>query len=505
MRLKLLFLFITLTALSTLSYGQVDVEIQSMTYLNGNSISDCGTIDLEDKDEVTVQFTVHLEKPTNLAVGNGYLKIYSKKSSTSPEIERYSEIVQSVSWAGLGTVETFDVPPVTVTLDAQDFSTSGGTFYACYISSSNNKYCASCSYSIEKDEVPSFSLSPSNLSLSCGDTGSRTFTITPSNIPSGANVTYQWSHSGWTIVSSTATSKTLKPNSGISLPSNVSVTPYIDGVAEPAEISSISRTPFTTSASIDGANVLCSTGTYTMRNLPSGVSVQSASSSDTNIATVSLDPNGQITVTKVSNGIFTLSVVLQNSCSQTTTKPKSIQVGENANVDITGLENGIDAGGSVDLSLINSNGCGYITFTSASSGLSFDYVGPDYAVLRSTSSNSGTGWVYISISGGTSIYKEFPINTAAPPVLPDENYISIAKVPNNYTVYPYNQWKMVKAYYYGNSNDVDYWEWYVGSSYYAKPDDTSVIFLPSSSSNVTVSVRACNSDGCSQYVSAVIN
>ncbi len=111
----------------------------------------------------------------------------------------------------------------------------------------------------------------------------------------------------------------------------------------------------------------------------------------------------------------------------------------------------------------------------------------------------------MSISGGTSIYKEFPINTIPPPVLPDESYISIARVPNNYTVYPYNQWKMVKAYYYGNSSDVDYWEWYVGNSYYTKPDDTSVIFLPSSSTNVNVSVRACNSDGCSQYVSTVIN
>ena len=50
---------------------------------------------------------------------------------------------------------------------------------------------------------------------------------------------------------------------------------------------------------------------------------------------------------------------------------------------------------------------------------------------------------------------------------------------------------MVKAYVYGNSNDVIYWEWNIGSSCYAKPNDTRVIFLPPSCSNVTANVRAC--------------
>ncbi|HMR16421.1 MAG TPA: hypothetical protein PKD13_08055, partial [Mariniflexile sp.] len=96
-----------------------------------------------------------------------------------------------------------------------------------------------------------------------------------------------------------------------------------------------------------------------MNNLPSGVTIQSVSSSNTNVATVSLNSsNGQITATKVSNGTFTLSVVLQNACSQPTTKTKTIQAGENANVDITGLENGINAGSSVSISLTNTNGCG---------------------------------------------------------------------------------------------------------------------------------------------------
>lgn len=112
--------------------------------------------------------------------------------------------------------------------------------------------------------------------------------------------------------------------------------------------------------------------------------------------------------------------------------------------------------------------------------------------------------MYITISG-TSIYKSFPINVIPPPILPNANLISIARIPNNYPIAPYNQWKMVKVYYYGNSSDVNYWEWSVNNSYYSKPNDDSIIFLPSSSSNVNVSVRACNNNGCSAYASQIIN
>lgn len=184
---------------------------------------------------------------------------------------------------------------------------------------------------------------------------------------------------------------------------------------------------------------------------------------------------------------------------------KPIKIGDNNNLDITGLENGIDLGGSVNISIINSNGCGVIYFTSASQGLTFDYVGPNYASLSSNGTYYGNGSIYVSVIGGNSIYKTFPINVSTPPNPPNENYISISRIPNDYNIYPFNEWKMVKAYYYGNSSDVDYWEWSIGSSNYSFPNDTSVIFLPAESSNVNVSVRACNSDGCSLYVSQIIN
>ena len=466
------------------------------------TVSNCNTLDFGTVQNNNLVFYYKLSRPSSLPSGTGTLRIMFKlNSSATPQVIGSPQNILDSFWTN-----TLYESTINCNLSASQVQQSGSSIYLEFETSGNIK-TSSCSYPITKTLTPSFTLSPTSLSLPCGNTSSRTFTVTPANIPSGATVTYQWNiGNGWSGNVGNGNSITLTPTSATTLPSSVTVTPSINGVAQSSKTCTVSRPTFTTSATINGSNTLCASGIYSMNNLPNGVTVQSVSSSNTNVATVSLNSsNGQITATKVSNGTFTLSVVLQNTCSQTVTKTKSIQAGENANISITGLENGINAGGSVNISLTNSNGCGTITFTSASSGLTFDYVGPDYAVLSSTSSNSGTGWVYISISGGTSIYREFPINVIPPPVIPNSSYISVARIENNYNVYPYNQWKMVKAYYYGNSSDVTYWEWNIGNSYYAKPNDTSVIFLPSTSSNVTVNVRACNNNGCSSYVSTVIN
>lgn len=447
-------------------------------------------------------FYYKLSRPSNLPNGTGTLRVMFKlNSNATPQVIGSPQNIPDSFWTNTQYEST-----INCNISASQVQQSGSSIYLEFETSGNIK-TSSCSYPITKTLSPSFTLSPTSISLPCGSTSSRTFTVTPANIPSGATVTYQWNiGNGWSGNVSNGNSITLTPISATTLPSSVSVTPFINGASQSSKTCTVNRPEFTTSATINGSSTLCETGIYTMNNLPSGVSVQSVSSSNTNVATVSLNSsNGQITATKVSNGAFTLSVVLENACSQTVTKTKFIQAGENANVGITGLEHGINAGSSVSINLSNTNGCGIIYFTSASSGLTFDYVGPNYAVLSSTSSNSGTGWVYISITGGTSIYKEFPINVIPPPVIPNASYISISRIENNYNVYPYSQWKMVKAYYYGNSSDVDYWEWSIGNSYYAKPDDTSVIFLPSSSSNVTVNVRACNNNGCSSFSSKVIN
>lgn len=490
--LPLIFFTLSMVTFSqNVSVGIAELKANYVAVPNGSPI-DMGT-----SESINVTFTVDLAKNSTYSIGPATVYIDVFSGTGSQTIYESVEVPESKFTSG--AYINFDID-----IQDSDIIYGNGNYLRATLKQDNQPGVEWYSDQIPIIKMPAFELMPKTVSIPCGETFQQTFTVNNSSNLGG--VTYQWDiANGWLGNVGNSNSITLTSSDGTVLPSDISVTPIYNGENQPTLTSNIVRASFSTSAAITGNSVVCSTETYTVSNLATEVSIHSIRSSNNNIATVSFDSNGQITVTKESNGNFTLSVDLQNSCSQITTITKNIQVGENPNLDVTGLEDGIDAGGSVDLSLTNTNGCGYITFTDSSSGLSFDYVGPDYAVLSSLSSNSGAGWVYISLSNGTSIYKEFPINTTSPPALPDENLISIAKVSNDYTIYPYSQWKMVKVYYYGSSGDVDYWEWNVGSSYYANPNNSSVIFLPSSSSNVSVSVRACNSDGCSQYVSTIVN
>ncbi|MCL8006596.1 hypothetical protein M8845_04055 [Gelidibacter japonicus] len=469
-----------------------DLKANGVTVPNGSSI-DMGT-----NSSINVTFIVDLAKASSYTIGPAKVWISVFRSSGSRKDYYINAVPENEFITGASKGYNFNI------LDSEiDFGS--GNYLMATLKQDGQPGSEWNSQQIPIVKTPAFELTPSSLSIACGDTSPKTFTVINSSNLNG--VTYQWSiGSGWSGNVGNGNSITLTPNSGTILPSNISVTPIYNGQNLSTLTRNISRASFSSSATITGSNVLCSTETYTINNLPNDVSIKSVSSSDNNIATATLDSNGLITATEVANGIFMLSVVLQNSCSQTITKTKSIQVGENANVDITGLENGIDAGSTVMIELTNNNGCGQIYFTSATNA-TFLSVGHDYAYLNVDSNAVGNGSIYVSITGTNSIYKEFPINSEPiiPPNPPIENYISVSRIQNDYNVYPYNQWKMVKAYYYSSSTNVDYWEWNIGNSYYTKPNDTSIIFLPFESSNVNVSVRACNSDGCSQFVSTVIN
>ena len=191
-------MLVFLTAFSTLAYAQVEVKIDNMSYLSGPTIADCGTIDLEDENQVTVQFVVDLEKPTAMVVGIGNLKVFTKKTSQSTEVEQYNQIVQDISWGTSSATEESFSASISITLYADNFNTSGGILFARYISSSQVPYDSSCDYSIEKDEVPGFSISPTSESVVCGNTSSKAFSVIPENIPAGSNVVYQWNiGNGW--------------------------------------------------------------------------------------------------------------------------------------------------------------------------------------------------------------------------------------------------------------------------------------------------------------------
>jgi len=208
-----------------------------------------------------------------------------------------------------------------------DFNNSGGTLFAVFKSSGNIEYQTACSYPITKTIPPSFTLSPTTLPLLCSDTSSRTFTVTPANIPSGAVVTYQWSHNGWSEISTTATSKTLQPNSGTTLPSSVTVTPFINGVSQGTRTCTVTRSDFTSSATISGSATICSSVTYTMSGLLTGQTVSSWTLSDPSKATLSATSGTTTTVTKIGIGQVTLTATISNACNQTVTKTLNLFIG----------------------------------------------------------------------------------------------------------------------------------------------------------------------------------
>lgn len=489
---------VVLTTISTLTYGQVDVEIQNMTYLTGGSISDCSTIDFEDNNEVTVQFGVLLEKPSSMAVGDGYLKIFTKKSSSYPDIEKDSQIVQSAVWSG-STTETFSAS-LSITLDAVDFNSNGGLFFARYISSSNSEY-NSCNYSIEKEEVPSFSLSPTSTTVSCGSSSPKTFTVTPSNIPSGASVEYQWNvGNGWQDTSGNNVSNFTTTTSSVTLvpyaypPNNVKVKPVLDGANYPQLTSTVSLGNFNPSfLEIIGNNNVCGSEIYSIPNLPNNVSILGHGSSNNSIATATLDSSsGEITVNKVSDGIITLTVILQNSCSQNFTLTKEIEIGIPAsvfNASIAG-NSSVCQGQSYTYTLYSANHpCAGSIVWSVSSNLNIvSQNSNSVTITKNPFSTEYAGEITANFSGST-----IEIKKGVWVGLPSNDGLTIQKI-GSYDLYA-GQWSKLRARYipltYMSNDPLNItFEWQIPNSMIRNYADTAYKDVkPRSSGQLNIGVR----------------
>jgi hypothetical protein len=300
------------------SFSQVDVDIENMTYLNGTPIDDCTVIDFEDNTSVTVQFGVQMTKPSTQVVGTGNLRIFTKKSSSDFAVQRFTQIVQEISWTN---DETFGAS-LSITLSASVFNVSGGLFYAEYESSGGVKYF-SCDYSIEKDQVPTFTISPSTTSISCGSTSPETFSVTnvynsPGTLSYNWQVGRGWNNSSGNPVSSfvtTTNSVTLTPFSYP--PSNVAVTPVLDGVNQPQLTSNVSLGGFNpTFYEVTGSNSLCSSAMYSVSNLPSDITVTSWDVSNTSVASITFSGNLATLTSIGGNGSVNVLATITNSCGQ---------------------------------------------------------------------------------------------------------------------------------------------------------------------------------------------
>ena len=224
------------------------------------------------------------------------------------------------------------------TINSSEFNVSGGTLFVVFKSNSGVEYQTTCSFTITKTPPPSFTLSPTTLSLPCGDISQKTFTVTPANIPAGANVTYNWSHPGWTLVSSTATSRTLVPISGTITPSNVTVTPSINSLSQPVLTSIISRAPLVNNASISGADVVClGNNTFNLLNLGQNNTV-SWSINSAGVASISSSTQSNVTINGIASGAVEIIATISNPCQQTRIVRKNIWMGTPLVSDIAVLD-----------------------------------------------------------------------------------------------------------------------------------------------------------------------
>ncbi|HMR16420.1 MAG TPA: hypothetical protein PKD13_08050 [Mariniflexile sp.] len=147
--MKKILIMIGLLLFAFTTYGQVNVSISKMQYINGTPIANCGTIDFGTNSTVRVQFTINLSKQSNQVVGTSNLYVYTIGSSGT-RTERKNEIVQPVSF------DTNYQSSADITLNANDFNASGGTLFAVFKTSSGTEYQTLCSYAITKTPTPSF-------------------------------------------------------------------------------------------------------------------------------------------------------------------------------------------------------------------------------------------------------------------------------------------------------------------------------------------------------------
>ena len=342
---------IFLTVLLYLTYTSINAQITTSInniFLNSQTtVSNCNTLDFVTTQNNSLVFYYKLTRPQSLPNGTGKLRIMLKyDSSSNPQIITSLDILDSF-WAN-----TINEATISGNISENQVQVSGSSIYLEFETSGSIK-SSSCSYPITKSLLPTFTLSPTSLNLVCGDTSAKTFAVTPANIPAGANVTYQWNFSGWNgTASSTMSSVSLTPNSGTSLPSTVSVTPFINGVAKPTMSCVVSRATFNPSSVITGNLNLCpsSTSTYTLTNLSSN-SV-SWNSSNSSVASIGLASGSSVSVNGISNGSVVLTATITNSCGQTATKTFNINIGT-ANISnhtILGGNNNVSQG---SVSLLN--------------------------------------------------------------------------------------------------------------------------------------------------------
>lgn len=174
---------------------------------------------------------------------------------------------------------------------------------------------------------PIFTISPSTVSMTCGTVFTKIFTVSTTGTLA-CPVTYNWNlgstNNGWLYngiaapasFTTTANSITLTAANPYILPSNVTVTPVLNGTNQPLLTSTLSFAPLPL-YTVSGDNIVCTTSNnYSVPTLPFGATVQWQAIPN-NIVTINSPNATQTTITKGYNsGIITLIATITNQCGQ---------------------------------------------------------------------------------------------------------------------------------------------------------------------------------------------
>ncbi|TXD80648.1 hypothetical protein ESY86_20340 [Subsaximicrobium wynnwilliamsii] len=497
MKSKIQLLIILITFCTYNTYGQITTEIIDVLVNNQTTVSNCSLIDLEDNSNISLTIYFKLTKPSNQALGTTNVKALLKYSNSSSGDDKGNYTVQSNSW-GNNDTEFYGQIPISVS--ENEIQVNSSSIFIKSITDSGVE-SNSCEYSLEKDEVPSFSLSPTSTTVSCGNSSPKTFTVTPSNIPSGASVEYQWNvGNGWQDTSGNNVSNFTTTTSSVTLvpfaypPNNVRVTPVLDGDNYPQLTSTVSLGNFNPSfLEITGNDNVCDSEIYSIVNLPNNVSILGHGSSNNSIATATLDTSsGEITVNKVSDGIITLTVILQNSCSQNFTLTKEIEIGIPTsvfNASIAG-NSSVCQGQSYTYTLNSANHpCAGSIVWSVSSNLNIvSQNSNSVTITKNPFSTEYAGEITASFSGST-----IEIKKGVWVGVPSNDGLTIQKI-GSYNLYA-GQWSKLRARYIPltyESNDLlnITFEWQIPNSMIRNYADTAYKDVkPRSSGQLNIGVR----------------
>ncbi|WGD35371.1 fibronectin type III domain-containing protein [Olleya sp. YS] len=170
----------------------VTVHLSNMSYLNGQSIPNNGTIELESGSSTTLEVFVSATTPG----WDGQLKVLTKKTASS------TPIVQGTPFNVLSSMGTNPGAWFTFTLNASDFNATNGILYAQFNNSSNAQWVSQDYYQIVVNETsPECNLpSPSLLSESNIQDSSATLSWNNVSNNEGYELKYRKGNGNYTTV-----------------------------------------------------------------------------------------------------------------------------------------------------------------------------------------------------------------------------------------------------------------------------------------------------------------